>query len=100
MNEARRHRKKAYLIKYNLYIESKLYHPDQNNNEACKDRQENATLKSLCWNINGGFSSKVNDLNFHMFLFSYDLIILTECWIEKITIVALMQEGQENSKSA
>ena len=42
----------------------------------------------------------MNDLNFHMFLFSYDLIILTEFWIEKITIVALMQEGQENSKSA
>ena len=29
------------------------------------------------------FSSKVNELNFQMLLFTYDLIILTQCWLEK-----------------
>ena len=35
MNEARRQRKKAYLIKDKLYIEGTLYNPDQNDDEAC-----------------------------------------------------------------
>ena len=35
MNEARRQRKKAYLIKDKLYIEGTLYNPDQNDDKAC-----------------------------------------------------------------
>ena len=35
MNEATRQRKKAYLIKDKLYIESTSYNSDQNDDEAC-----------------------------------------------------------------
>ena len=44
---------------------------------------ENDFIKIISWNINGGFSSKFNDSSFRCFILSYDIILLTECWIEK-----------------
>lgn len=40
-------------------------------------------LKIICWNINGGFSTKINDQCFQNFLLTYDIVLLTECWVQK-----------------
>lgn len=36
-------------------------------------------LEIICWNINGGFSTKINDQCFQNFLLTYDIVLLTEC---------------------
>ena len=40
------------------------------------------SLKCISWNIHGGFSEKIKDLNFKHFISSYDIVLLTECWID------------------
>lgn len=40
-------------------------------------------MKLISWNINGGFSSKITDKCFRNFILTYDIILLTECWLEK-----------------
>ena len=37
----------------------------------------------MSWNINGGLEKKLNDAPFINFISTYDIIFLTECWIEK-----------------
>ena len=44
---------------------------------------ESDLIKIISWNINGGISSKFNDSSFRCFILSYDIILLTECRIEK-----------------
>ena len=40
-------------------------------------------VKFLVWNINGGLNRKLNDSAFSNYICTYDVICLTECWIEK-----------------
>lgn len=39
-------------------------------------------MKIISWNINGGFASKFSDKKFQCYILSYDIVLLTECWIE------------------
>ncbi len=38
-------------------------------------------LKCLSWNINGGFEEKIKDEKFKNFICTYDIVFLSECWI-------------------
>ena len=33
--------------------------------------------------MNGGFSTKFKDIKFKNYILSYDIVLLTECWLEK-----------------
>lgn len=37
----------------------------------------------ISWDINGGFSTKITDKSFQNFICTYDIILLTECWLQK-----------------
>ena len=40
-------------------------------------------LSIISWNVNGGFEAKWNVCTLKRYLCTYDIIFLTECWIEK-----------------
>lgn len=50
--------------------------------QECRTNQIDS-LKLISWNINGGFSSKITDKCFRNCILTYDIILLTECWLEK-----------------
>jgi hypothetical protein len=92
MNEAKRNGQRVSLVKDKLYINDRVHvfgqDPVSEISEG-EDRLENCiqttsiSLICICWNTNGGFSSKVEELSFKKFIFTYDLIMLTECLLEK-----------------
>lgn len=36
----------------------------------------------ISWNINGGFASKLSNKKCQCYILSYDIVLLTECWIK------------------
>jgi exonuclease III len=46
------------------------------------DRSTYTNLRVISWNINGGFDSKWNDGVLCNLLCTYDVICLSECWLE------------------
>ena len=40
-------------------------------------------MKCICWNINGGFEEKIKDVKFKNFICTYDIVFLSECWLNK-----------------
>ena len=68
----------------------KLYTDDREHNPQPSDPQDRlenelfSTLKIISWNINyGGYSTKIKDGGFQTFIQTYDVVLLTECWLEK-----------------
>ena len=40
-------------------------------------------LKLLAWNVNGGLSNKLDNKSFLNLICTYDIVFLTECWIDR-----------------
>lgn len=73
-----------------IYIDGVEYCPThtetEENRNAYQDNPENSllgNLKIISWNINGGFSTKITDKSFQRFISTYNIILLTECQLQK-----------------